>query len=74
MNNRIKHFDEDITEGKHIHVAPLWLTDTSLHTDGAALTYAEFAEMLDVHADDAKNFSEDFFAEAVRRRKSSVAP
>jgi hypothetical protein len=69
LNNRIKHFDEDVEEvvragAVDILKAPVWITNVGLEADGVALTFGELAGILMTHSQDAKNFAEDFFKDA----------
>lgn len=74
LNNRIKHFDEDVAKAVEGHsrvpVAPVWITDTGLETPRHFLHFDELAEILVAQAKDAEDFSVDFFREAAERRKS----
>lgn len=75
MNNRIKHFDEDvegaIKKGQPVPLAPVWLTNEGLECATASLKFAEIAEIFHHQSEDAKNFSEVFPREALNRRSAA---
>jgi hypothetical protein len=76
LNNRIKHFDEDIVEAAlkgsgNIPVAPVWITNHGFEASTASLSFVELADILTVQAGDAKAFAEDFFDE---KRKLDAGP
>ena len=79
LNNRIKHFDEDVekavTSGSSaIPLAPIWITNDGLEASTGSLSFVELAEILSTHSSDAKAFSEGFPAEAAARRKQQQQP
>ncbi|CAO3424536.1 hypothetical protein [Azospirillum argentinense] len=74
LNNRIKHFDEDVEEaaddsGATIPLAPIWITDTGLEGKKAALEFTELARILTDRSADAKTLSEEIFSKVVELRK-----
>lgn len=76
LNNRIKHFDEDINEAAKaklpISVAPIWLTNGGLESScGTQLEFSEIVGIIDDAHKDAKAFSIDFIKEAADREKSN---
>lgn len=62
LNNRIKHFDEDVADAAQKKTsppaAPMWLTNDALVCSKASLQYAELAAILEAQANDAKEFVE----------------
>jgi hypothetical protein len=75
INNRIKHFDEDIQEAlskkRAVPITPLWITNDGIESSEAKLTFLELVEILKTQTEDARNFSETFFNDARDRRKES---
>jgi hypothetical protein len=66
LNNRIKHFDEDVEKvvkagSVGILKAPVWITNEGLEAGGTALTFAELADILMTQSKDAESFAKDFF-------------
>lgn len=73
LNNRIKHFDEDVEEaadgnGTEIPLAPIWITDTGLESKTAALEFTELAGILTDRSADAKTLAEDIFRKVAELR------
>lgn len=74
LNNRIKHFDEDIADASRaklpINVAPIWLTNGGLESScGAKLSFSEIVGIIGDAHQDAKSFSIDIVKEAADRAK-----
>lgn len=71
INNRIKHFDEDIEVG-HGEFAgpavPVWLENAGLRSSNSFLSFEELAEILSSATDDAKSFSATIYEEFLRRQ------
>jgi hypothetical protein len=62
LNNRIKHFEEDVREaakrGLPIDRSPLWITNEGLiANDGGKLSFVELAGILDAQNQDSHNFA-----------------
>lgn len=72
LNNRIKHFDEDVlgsvSKGALAPIAPIWLTDDGFESRDAALRFDEFVEILRVQSIDAGNFTTTIFEETKQLR------
>ncbi len=66
VNNRIKHFDDDIDDAavknRLAVAAPVWLATDRLICETAELKYVELAEILAAQAEDAKTFTEKWLA------------
>ena len=74
LNNRIKHFDEDVEKAvasgsAATPLAPVWITNDGLEASTASLSFIELADILTAQAKDAKSFSEEIFTEVAERRK-----
>ena len=71
LNNRIKHFDEDVQEasrgGAPVLIAPIWLTNEGLEGSTSKLSYAELADILLHQAEDAKGLCQSIFEEFRKR-------
>jgi hypothetical protein len=68
LNNRIKHFDEDVENATQENassfpIAPLWITNEALEAASSRLLFSELADILVTQSTDAKFFAEDFFKE-----------
>jgi hypothetical protein len=73
LNNRIKHFDEEILKAvknasTSIPVTPVWITNQGLEASNASLSFLELADILTTQASDAKSFAEEFFIDLNERR------
>lgn len=47
LDNRAKHFAEDILDGMVSHPTPIWIEDAGLVCSKAALSYVELAQLLE---------------------------
>jgi hypothetical protein len=78
LNNRIKHFDEDVEDAARagttsIPVAPVWITNDALESTAAVLRFCELAEILQVQSKDAEAFSQNFFKDALEQGAQASA-
>lgn len=70
LNNRIKHFDEDIAksirDGLKAPARAIWLTDEAIACTRSSLLYAELADVLSVHSTFVQKLASDFFRDPTR--------
>jgi hypothetical protein len=69
LNNRIKHFDEDLKDeltkpggAGPSRVAPVWITDTHVVSSTASLSFDELAELIEHHLREAEQFVQRLWA------------
>lgn len=76
LNNRIKHFDEDVAKsikkGAAPPTAPIWLTDTGFECPTAALSFQEFVAILKAQSSDATSLTRTIYDEARQRRTQNT--
>lgn len=65
LNNRIKHFDEDVREaleeGLQIQTYAIWLTETNVECRDECISYADLARIMTEHDSYVRFLASDFF-------------
>ena len=67
LNNRIKHFNEDIVAGTDINT-PMWITNDGLSCIDCDLSFDELHEILNCAVTDCEGFSEGYFKDIMDLR------
>tara|TARA_R110002049_G_scaffold181846_2_gene349322 strand:- start:544 stop:831 length:288 start_codon:yes stop_codon:yes gene_type:complete len=61
LDNRAKHFAEDILDGDVRHPTPIWLSDEGLICSQAELSFVELAQLLEDLGDNLTFIARDRF-------------